>query len=80
LCAISENLGLKKNSPLIEKYPELFKVAKAFRGQRDILTHRYGLPDPSIDWSLVWETFESELEQILLPPLNRAIEMESQGG
>jgi hypothetical protein len=79
LCAVSENLSLKKDSPMMQRHPELSKAAKALRGQRDILTHRYGLPDPSIDWSLVWETFESDLENIILPPLNEAIEMESQG-
>jgi len=76
LCAISENLDLKKNSPLREKYPELFQVAKGLRGQRDILTHRYGLPSSTIDWSLVWATFDYKLENVLLPSLDKAIEDE----
>lgn len=76
LCAISENLNFKRTSPLLQKYPSLFTVAKRLRGLRDILTHRYGLPDPTIDWSLVWRVFDSELGQDLLPPLNEAIEGE----
>lgn len=61
---------------MLEKYPGLFTVAKGLRGLRDILTHRYGLPEPTIKWSLVWAIFDSELEQDLLPQLNEAIEKE----
>lgn len=76
LCAVSENLDLKKNSPLREKYPDLFQAASSLRGQRDILTHRYGLPSPTVDWSLVWTTFDTSLEGLLIEPLNKAIEEE----
>jgi len=78
LCAISENLDLKKNSPFRKKYPELFRTASALRGQRDILTHRYGLPAATINWSLVWETLDSKLEDDLAVKLNKAIDKEDE--
>ena len=79
LCAISETPESNKNSPLNKKYAELFQVAKDLRGQRDIL-HRYGLPSSTVDWSLVWATFDSKLEKKFLPPLDKAIEGESEAG
>jgi uncharacterized protein with HEPN domain len=79
LCAISENLDIKKNSPLRTKYPALFTSASALRGQRDILTHRYGLPSDSIDWGLVWKTLDNKLESDLLVELEDVINKESSG-
>jgi hypothetical protein len=76
LCAISENLELKKSSPLRGKYQELFQIASALRGQRNVLTHQYGLPTAEIDWALVWATLDSHLENTLIPPLDKAIEEE----
>src|SRR2546423_6128207 len=77
LCSISENLEIKKNSPLRTKYPALFTSASALRGQRDILTHKYGLPSESIDWGLVWNTLDSKLESDLLVKLDDVITKES---
>ena len=76
MCAISENLDLKRNSPFRTKYPEFFDTASALRDQRDILTHRYGLPASTIDWSLVWKTLDSRLEDDLAVKLDEAIEEE----
>jgi uncharacterized protein YutE (UPF0331/DUF86 family) len=55
------------------RHPRLFDTARVLKGQRNILTHRYGLPDPSIDWSKVWETLAVHLEEHLLRDLNEAI-------
>ena len=76
-CAPSPKILIwKRTAPWGKKYPELFQVARGLRGQRDILTHRYGLPSSAIDWSLVWATFDYKLENVLLPSLDKAIEDE----
>ena len=79
LCAISENLELKKNSPLREKHPDLFRAAGKLRDQRNILTRRYELSSEEIDWSLVQTTFDTNLEGLLMPSLKKAIEEEKGG-
>jgi uncharacterized protein with HEPN domain len=58
------------------RYPDLFKTASALRGMRDILTHRYGLPGPTVDWSKVWAVFETHLESGLLKELEEAVKQE----
>lgn len=76
LCAISENLEIKRNSPLRTRYPDLFTSAASLKGQRNILAHQYGLPAARIDWGLVWETLNSKLESDILVQLEEAIQQE----
>ena len=40
---------------------------------RDILTHRYGLPGPEVDWTKVWAVMAGKFESELLKQLDEAV-------